>query len=68
MNNPNIKIDHVKEILHQISNVKTDVEKKDVYVSDKVKENLEEIYNKKITLDKNPGFLSLATPKLIEVG
>lgn len=67
MNNPNIKINHVKEILHQISNVKSDIDKKDD-VSVKVKENLEEKYNKRIILDKNPGFLSLATPKLIEVG
>lgn len=67
MNNPNIKINHVKEILHQISNVKSDIDKKDD-VSVKVKENLEEKYNKRVILDKNPGFLSLATPKLIEVG
>lgn len=68
INHPNLTIDHVKQILNQISNVKTDVEKKNMAkFSTKVADNLSDSYKKKLEIDNNIGFLSLATPKLIQV-
>ncbi|XP_046824937.1 FAST kinase domain-containing protein 4 [Vespa crabro] len=68
MNNPNITSNHVKEILHQISNIKIDVKEKDISnLINKSNENLKEIYDKKIKFSNNSGFLSLATPKLIQI-
>ncbi|KAL2715154.1 protein TBRG4 [Vespula squamosa] len=68
MNNPNLTIDHVKQIMNQISNMKTDIEKKDVpNISIKTAENISETYKKKLQIDNNIGFLSVATPKLIQI-
>ncbi|XP_043674209.1 FAST kinase domain-containing protein 4 isoform X1 [Vespula pensylvanica] len=68
INHPNLTIDHVKQILNQISNVKTDVEKQNIAkLPTKVVENLSDSYKRKLQIDNNIGFLSLATPKLIQI-